>query len=250
MQEALGRIATHLQKSKSELLVWDYEIAFDYYPVTNPSTETIELEVKPECFLKQLFTERENKICICAIAFKRSLLIENEIRLTEDCLNGEDQEFIYKSIASTNHIDYAPIQWSRYVQRQRSFSHSMNIRKFDVLSAIDRLVIYFQYQNNAVSEWAKYLKYEHKISNFFYNLNSLMCGISLGSWMKDSRELLSQMDRAYPNLNIRVADMFKGYSGTNYVLYVRIYMYRISPILYIGTTLVVGKLKRIISKME
>ncbi|MGX1191846.1 glycosyltransferase family 2 protein [Metabacillus sp. SLBN-84] len=197
--------------------------------------------------IKNIIVEEKLFIAIGSAAYKRSILLDKNIRFTEDCSNGEDQEFIYKYLSESSKIKFVNEVLLFYVTRIGSISNSYNIRKFDVFNAMKRTINFFESkQNYELSEMSNYIKNNFIVRtylvNFFtcvnYDYNS-----SKNTNAK-AKDLLLEIDKHYPGLNKEVNYLMGRFQGsTKLKLQVKLFLF--SPVVFINMM----RIKKIINKI-
>ncbi|OBG70326.1 hypothetical protein A9X05_03810 [Mycobacterium sp. E3298] len=169
----------------------------DFYADKPPQPETMS---GSEAMTRILF-RRSLRIPMGGIAFQRQLLADRGIAFAPDCVNGEDQEFIFKGLACCGRVAFIDRPLFRYVQRGSSISYAYNVRKFDYVGAFARAAAFIDGLNAGRDEQLAAISHtlnnRHTVENYFYNLETC-----LNSGARPSlRRLLRDIDRAYPRLN-------------------------------------------------
>ncbi|WP_151737667.1 glycosyltransferase family 2 protein [Paenibacillus tengchongensis] len=179
--------------------------------------------------LADIFVHRRLRIWTGSIAFRRSFLLTHGIRYTERCVNGEDQEFIYKALSQASRVIAVPEVLSFYVQRTSSITGTYNVAKFDVAAAFKRTAEYFRAHPFAGMDTISQLLLGRELTeNYFYNLKTCLNGASTGR----IQDLLQDIDQAYPGLNQEMRGIMKDYAGEDRQLAVQIKAFLLSPVLY------------------
>ena len=94
----------------------------------------------------------------------------------------EDLEFIAKAIANASIVEFLPEVLSHYVQHRAGITRNYNVRRFDVIEALNRTSRYLQgMQIDALIPVSDYLEHSQTIEHF--EMNMLSC---VNSLMKDN----------------------------------------------------------------
>lgn len=75
----------------------------------------------------------------CSLVYRKDFLLEQNLFYNEKFINGEDINFIHKSIILTDSIYIIGKVLINYIQRPMSISNNFNIRKFDSVIAINEV---------------------------------------------------------------------------------------------------------------
>jgi glycosyltransferase involved in cell wall biosynthesis len=179
--------------------------------------------------LQNIFMHKSLRIWTGSIAYKRSFLLDHGILYTERCVNGEDQEFIYKALSRAVRVVSIPEVLSYYVQRTSSITGTYNVSKFDVVAAFKRVDEYFRaHPFSEAAAISELLMNREMTENYFYNLKTCLNGTT-GA---DIRSLLEDIGRAYPGLPQEMKLIMKHYQGDDRQLALHIKAFLISPPLY------------------
>ncbi|WP_379128355.1 glycosyltransferase family 2 protein [Paenibacillus sp. sgz500958] len=179
--------------------------------------------------LRRIFIDKSLRVWTGSIAYRRDFLVKNRLEYTERCVNGEDQEFIYKAFSRADRTITIPDVLSFYLQRSSSISNSYNVKKFDVVDAFKRVNEYFKaLPESELKPISDLLLNREMTENYFFNLNTcLACtkGIRI-------HDLLRDIESAYPGLTGDMKALMKHYKGDDRRLAFQIKAYQISPVLY------------------
>lgn len=246
-------IELHTRSGTPDILCWGYSLVREdkstIVNFTSAASDTSGSEA-----LKNIFVHKSLRIWTGSIAFKRTFLLENGIRYTERCVNGEDQEFIYKALSRASQVISIPDVQSFYVQRTSSISNTYNVNKFDMVDAFKRVADYFRtYPFDGTPEISELLLNRELTENYFYNLKTCLNGTA----GMDVRRLLHDIDAHYPGLPQEMLPLIRQYRGDDRQLALQIRAFLISPSLY-GVLIVLDrnwiqfkhKLKTVISRKE
>jgi glycosyltransferase involved in cell wall biosynthesis len=180
-------------------------------------------------------------IWTCSAIYKKELILNNNLAYTNGCINGEDQEFTFKALSEASQVIFLNEVLSYYVQRENSTSNSYNIRKFDVIDAIRRVVEHISNKNIENSEnIIQYLNTNHLFGNFFHVINSHIKSLqfdkkigAIGSW----RLLENDIEESFPGLLFQIKSKINDkkiiYFIASLKTRLKYRVFGISPILYI-----------------
>jgi len=221
-------IAVHTQEHEPEIICWGYDLVREdrstMVSFTSQYGDMTGIEA-----LQHIFITKSLRIWTGSIAFRRDFLLENGIRYTEQCVNGEDQEFIYKALSRATRVISIPDVLSFYLQRSTSISNSYNINKFDVVDAFKRVDLYFKaHPFRGAAMISDLLLNREMTENYFFNLKTCLTGTS-GITVQD---LLDDIEQTYPRLNHDMRVIMKQYNGSDSKLSLQIKSFLISPSLY------------------
>lgn len=222
------RIDQHTGEREPDILCWGYSLVREdkstIVSFISSSGDTTGSEA-----LKNIFVHKTLRIWTGSVAFRRDFLLKNGIKYTERCVNGEDQEFIYKALSRASRVLSIPDVLSYYLQRTSSISNTYNVNKFDVVNAFKRVGEYFRahpFQEAAMISGL--LLGREMTENYFYNLKTCLSGTT-GTRI---RSLLQDIDDAYPELNHEMRLIMQRYQGDDRQLAFQIKAFLISPPLY------------------
>lgn len=179
--------------------------------------------------IKKILIEKSMWMWTGSIAYRKELIINNNLQYTIGCNNGEDQEFNFKVLARSNKVIFINKILSYYVQRKSSISNNSDLRKLDSIYALKRTLNYLDsIPKEEMVEIKKILKNDVIIGNYLYNLQLLInntenLNIDL---------LLNQIEKKYPNLNFEIRNMMEAYDGSNIRLKYKIKLFLHFPRLY------------------
>jgi len=221
-------IHTHTQASAPEIICWGYSHVSED-GVTTLSYSSDYSDITGSEALTHIFVDKSLRIWTGSIAYKRELLLHHGLKYTERCVNGEDQEFIYKALSRAATVITLPDILSFYLQRNTSISNSYNVKKFDVVGVFKRVDAYFEaHPFEKLDMISPYIRNRELIENYFFNLKTCLNGtegISI-------QELLRDIDHTYPELNQEMYELIRRYRGNDRRLALYIRAFLISPLLY------------------
>ncbi|MDH6370719.1 glycosyltransferase involved in cell wall biosynthesis [Paenibacillus sp. PastF-3] len=221
-------VHTYTQPSDPEIICWGYS------HVTEDGVATLSYasaysDITGSEALTHIFVNKSLRIWTGSIAYKRELLLLHELQYTERCVNGEDQEFIYKALSRATRVITLPDILSFYLQRNTSISNSYNVNKFDVVDVFKRVDAYFEahpFEN--LDMISPYIRNRELIENYFFNLKTCLNETKGESIQK----LLRDIDHTYPELNQEMYELIRRYRGNDRRLALYIRTFLISPLLY------------------
>lgn len=183
--------------------------------------------------LKNIIIKNTMWIWTGSVVYRRELLLNNNLRYTEGCINGEDQEFNFKALSCAKDVLFIDKVLSYYVQRSGSISNVYNIRKFDFIAPIKRTI---QYMNNInepnLKEIINTLGNKILIDNYFHNLKACLRYNKKEKNDINIKTLLRDIDEAYPEINKEIFYIMKNYKGDNIKSLIKIKLFLISPRLF------------------
>ncbi|WNS41980.1 glycosyltransferase family A protein [Paenibacillus sp. MMS20-IR301] len=221
-------IELHTRSGAPDIICWGYSLVREdqstIVSFTSAAGDTSGSEA-----LKRVFVQRSLRIWTGSIAFRRSFLLEHGLRYTERCVNGEDQEFIYKALARAKRVVSRPEVLSFYVQRASSISGTYNVNKFDMVAAFKRTEAYFRaHPFEGTPEVSELLLGRELTENFFYNLKTCLNGTA-GTHIS---RLLQDIEARYPGLLQELRPVMRGYQGGDRQLTLQIKAFLFSPSVY------------------
>lgn len=226
------RIYDSLNKQVIDVICWAYNtvdedklLLTNYYDIY----EHIKKEVTGVEALRNILVDRSMWIWTGSAAFRKDFLCENQLRYTEGCSNGEDQEFSIKVLSKADCVIFIDEILSFYVQRQGSITYSRNIKKFDAISAVKRAVYDLNTADNSeLKKIAIIAETQFLVENYFDNLDSCMTGSNI-------RPLLREINEKYPGLTNEIKKTMSVYrigKTRFYKYYIKCKLFLISPDLY------------------
>lgn len=228
-----------LKYQEPDILCWGYNIVNEnnitianYFEKFNSNLTTMTgIET-----LEKYIIDRTLHICTGSAAYKKDMLLRNNITYTEGCSNGEDQEFIIKTLLVSKKISFINQVLSFYVQREDSISNTYNIKRFDAINAMKRTCEYINNtKDKRLDKVLNTIKNEKIIENFFYNYNSCMTFLFTHKNLS-SKEALRYIDedieRNYPGLNKFMRLLRKDYKGSNKKMFLQIKVFLFVPNIY------------------
>ena len=222
-----------------DIICWGYDIITDDMETLLKYEEKYAYEhqeMSGEVALRHMLQYRNMHICMGSALFKKELLDREKIRFTEGCTNGEDREFILKSLAVSNSVIFLAKTMFYYVQRKHSTTKSFNMKRFEAITAVERASRFIQEKNPELfSKLQTQFRYELILEQFLYNFNSCYAHLLKEqgmSYRKARKQLLHELENKWPGLNDRMLNLMKYYKGNNIKFLFRLKCFRISPLLY------------------
>lgn len=178
--------------------------------------------------LRRIVIDETMWVCTGSIAFRRQMLIDYGLRYTAGCSNGEDQEFSFKALSFVNKLMIINEAGTYYLQRKGSITNRYDISKFEAVKAMERTYEQLgSVVDSSIIPIAKAVKNKTMIQNYFYNLR-----ISLINSEIKIKNLISEIDQAFPGMNAKVRSVMQEYDGSNKKLGLKIRLFLFSPSLY------------------
>ncbi|NLZ38774.1 MAG: glycosyltransferase [Firmicutes bacterium] len=192
--------------------------------------------------LENILLNKTFWIWTCSAVYKKELITYNNLFYSEGCSSGEDHEFIFKALSIAKEVIFVDKVLSFYVQREGSISNSYNIRRFDVVGALQRSANYIKINAND-NILVDYLENNFLVDNFFYNFDSCLRYIysskkltSIVNFSKASR-FVNEIEIAYPGLTTKIKKkIIKSIKTAPLKVKIKCCCYLISPLLYIILT--------------
>ncbi|OMD31879.1 hypothetical protein BJP48_14895 [Paenibacillus odorifer] len=226
--DLVSTLQSYTQDEQPEIICWGYNHVSEGRETLLSCTSDYS-DVTGSEALARIFVNKSLRIWTGSIAYKREFLLLHELGYTERCVNGEDQEFIYKALSRAARVISIPDILSFYLQRNSSISNSYNVNKFDVVDAFKRVDEYFKtYPFAELDTISPLLMNRELIENYFFNLKTCLNGTEGVS----IQELLRDINHTYPKLNQEMDELIRRYRGDNRRLTLYIRTFLISPLLY------------------
>jgi len=234
----IEKIKDPLEKMKPDILCWGYNLVCGDKTLMNYSERfNYDFNEMPGMTaLEEIYLHRRFRIWTGSAAYRRDFLSRMSLVFTTGCSNGEDQEFIMKSLSVADKVVFLPFILSFYVQREDSVSYSYNPKKFEAIDAIERAIDYIKSNSAKDSKGiTSYFENELIVENFLYNYNSSLEYLVSTKKLKFKAAidyLNTDIDRHNPGLNEKVQIKMKKTKSKNIKFNIRLVCFRISPILY------------------
>lgn len=151
-------IAFGYNKVSNNKVIWEYRQQYDYIEQDSNSKQVL-----------NEFLEYKIHLCVSNIVYLKSFLYKNDLKYLLGCHNGEDQNFIIKSLIKCNSIGSIHKVLMSYNQRETSISYSTSIKRLTIIEAYQDLINYMV-KNNLSSEILSKIKYERFANNAITNL--------------------------------------------------------------------------------
>ena len=232
-EELVENIYKYIDKKEYDILLWgfnqvtedgktiySYSDKYDYYFSEMTGTEA----------LRRIICENSLWICIGSAVYNKQLLDKYMLRFTENCTSGEDIEFTYKALSKTKKILFIDKILFYYLQRKDSRSKNYNIKKLDAIYAIQRASKYISNTSNKeLCEILQYMEYDERVKVYLNFLQAVFLNCDI-SYLK---QVFSNIEKVFPDLNKDMKEVMKGYRGNNTKLSLKIYFFLLSPRLYL-----------------
>jgi len=233
-----------------DIICWGYNIVGE-----NKSTirNYFDLYERQECLLtglqalKNILLDKKMSIWTGSVAYKKNHLKNYQLYYTNQCCNGEDQEFAIKAFVTASTVYFFPEVLSYYVQRKGSISHIYNIKRFDAIDAFKRAATFIENlsDDELSNDIACYLKQEYVLENYLSNFSSSLSALQENlSLRRRTMKLHEDLESHYPGLVKEMNAMMKKYKGGNKKLIIRIKLFQLSPVIYLLILQLINKLKK------
>lgn len=242
--EAVESILKHIDQGP-EVVCWGYDTVNENKTVINSYFDLVDFKMKDlsgiEC-LRSVIINKTLFLWTGSVLYNKKFLIENEIKYTNGCSNGEDQEFIYKALSRANKVLFINKVLSYYLQREGSISNSYNLKRFDAINAMKRTYKFIEQSSDPkMIEVGEYLRGHKIIGNYFYNLES--CYMKASN--RNIKELFLKIDEINPGLNYEVKMIMQKFKSRNIKYLLKVKLFLISPSLYLNYVYLKYKLKNV-----
>jgi glycosyltransferase involved in cell wall biosynthesis len=170
-----------------------------------------------------------------SVAYNKKFLTTYKLVYTEGCINGEDQEFIYKCLSRATKVHFINKVLSFYLYRKNSITNSFNINKFDSVNAFIRTYDYIKnIKDQRLTGIVEKIKNDKVINNYLGNLNNCIRYHSKTNITKRDiiSNILDKIDTEYPELNKEIKEIMKNYSGDSLRIKLASKLFLLSPLLY------------------
>ncbi|MGH4139643.1 glycosyltransferase family 2 protein [Clostridium sp.] len=196
--------------------------------------------------LNNIINHKNMWIYTGSAVYRNEFLIQNDIKYTQGCVNGEDQEFTIKALSRAKDVIFIDSVLCYYVQRETSISNSYNIKRFDTIAALQRTYKYLMdIDNSELDAIAKKIKSQHIVDNYIYNFDCCLdYTYKTGELSKESfKNLYDDIEGAYPTPNKEVISSMRHYKGKSIKILFKVKMFLNSPALYIWIFSLKSKIK-------
>lgn len=184
--------------------------------------------------LKKIIIEKTCWIWTGCAVYNREFLIKNKLKYTEGCINGEDLEFIFKSLTKAKKTKFINKTLSYYLIRENSTIWSYNIKKLDNLLAFFRVLDFFK-KNKVPKEIIKHFKYDIIPRHFIVTTTILMIYS-----MISKKDFFSDLEKNYRGLLNKIKPYLKKYIGRETMIKINIKLFLISPKFYFFILKLIG----------
>ncbi|AMQ07888.1 glycosyltransferase family 2 protein [Sporosarcina psychrophila] len=229
-----------VENEKFEVICWGFNAVNEDYKSQSNYFEKYSsalTNMKGYEALENIIIEKTLWICTGSAVFKRELLLNENLKYSDDFVNGEDQEFTIKALSVADNVCFINEVLFYYVQREGSISNSYNINRFDAINAMIRTYEYLQGKSdNRFNNIIHVIKNELILGNYFHNFNS--CITYLVTHEKRSiysaqKLLNSDIESKYLGLNQMILTLMGKYTGNNRKLYLQVKLFLFSPFIHI-----------------
>jgi len=237
--ELVNTIYDNIKKQISDIYCWGYNFVKEDQTVLLDYFDKYDSNLKKMTgaeALNNIIINKSMNICTGSAAFKVEYLIENNNYYTEDCINGEDMEFIYKALSKADEVIFIAAILFNYLLRNDSISNTYNINRFDAINAMLRTSRYMECTNAVELKLiSEKITNEKIIEHYLYNFNSCFKNLYFNnkySVREATKEIYHFIDIKFPNINNMIGIKMKQYRGGNINFLLSIKMFLISPVLY------------------
>ncbi|WP_407306893.1 glycosyltransferase family 2 protein [Desulfosporosinus sp. SB140] len=237
--QLVKKVVDTIKNEEPEIICWGFDIVnedsvklsgfFDNYKSFGNQISGIKV-------LKKIILEKQFWICTGSAVYKRQWLLNHNLKYTEGCANGEDQEFTYKALSQAKKVSFKQEVLTYYVRRIGSMSNSFDIKRFDVINAMLRIGEYFKsLKLEELREVIDCITNDSIISNYIYNYVSCADYLSMESKFpkKQTIEVLNcQLDNEYPGLRENLYHRMSNFKGNSIISMFKIKLFYRSSLFY------------------
>lgn len=228
--DCVATIHKHCRDRRTDIVCWGFDEINEDLSVHRRYLQYFQGDM--QCLtgneaLEQIIVHKSLRIWSGSAAYKREFLLREKLAFHEGCSNGEDQEFIYKSLSKAAAVLFINRTLSFYLQRPDSISNRYDVQRFDVVDALDRA--YSQIAKVGSTAALEYAFQTVYIGNYMHNLDSCI----ENSRMRYIKHILQDIDAAYPGLNKKMRKAMRTYKGEDQAIKRRSLLFLLSPFLYV-----------------
>lgn len=177
---------------------------FDVHPVLPKAMTGVEA-------LHRRTVDRSLRLWTASAAYRRAYIDINALEFTPGCATGEDLEFSYLALLHARRVVFLPAVLSRYRKRSSSVTASSSHARFESTLALRRVMAHLDADDRAeVQPIASHFRRSKTLVNYFHTLESCM---SLSNSLS-VRQLLEQIEEAFPSLNYDMRGMILSPDGS------------------------------------
>lgn len=223
-----------------DILFYQFERVFDInespIDLETGNNDCFEIVTNSSSILKIL--NDEIKISMPSIAFDINKINEFNIRFKEDCINGEDREFIFNYLFVTEKSMIIPETLFFYVQRPTSISNSFSIRRIDSVYAYIRILNNFKKNKNKIFtkdfDLIKNSLGTQIFAEYIGNFNNFLRfkGSTVFLNSNTINTIVKKIEEEYPFLNNDLDNLYKSISMTNSKTKFMTKIYKVNLLLY------------------
>jgi|GEM_PF-873744 len=151
---------------------------------------------------------RKLTINSCSAIYKKEFLLRNKLMFEIGCTNGEDQEFIYKSLSNAQKIKFIHDILVYIVRRPGSVTNSPNIKKFDAIDALLRTADYLHNKDNiTLHEIASFIDGHKLASNYLLIYRTIYDNVlnePITKYLNIINKLENDIEYSYPSIKKKI----------------------------------------------
>lgn len=201
-------IYNYIKNYEPDIICWGFDVVNEYKTIISNYFDNYEYEkliISGIDALKKIIIDNEMWIWTGSAIYSKKLILDNNLKYTEGCTNGEDQEFTFKALSNAKSVVFIDKILSYYLQRSSSVSNSYNIKRFDSINAMLRVSEYMNNKDGTIDEHIRTsIRSKNIIYNYFYNFNSCLDALKSElnySQKKSIKLIIDDINRNYPNMN-------------------------------------------------
>lgn len=185
-------------------------------------------------FLHDVLISKSIYLIIGNVVYRRELIVNNGIQFAMDCIAGEDMEFTFRALSFANSVRFTRDALTFYVQRDTSTIHKYNIRKFDSILALKRVITFFrQSENKELMNLAEACEVDLLVNNYMghyrFSLEQIIVERHLRA-CEAIRALNQDIERLYPGMRDELGTLIKLKNRNSSLNRTKIF--QLSPMLY------------------
>lgn len=196
----------------TDILVFNYSKYNNRNNVTKPiNREFIEKNVVTGEEFSLLIFKKIYNISMSNVIFRLKNIKNNNIKFYENCINGEDREFIFKNLFHSSRVYVLNATLFYYNYRGDSISNTFKIRKFDSVEAYIRILNYYISLNLKSDEEILSYLLTTIMENYYGNLNSFIRSEYKSKFVTGNNvcDIFNRLEFEYPTLTYTIEQIIQ-----------------------------------------
>lgn len=161
---------------EEKLKIKKYDMLFFKYDIVNDTKKLMKYEEKYKILdeenkginILRMYLREDIFICIGSAIYKKSIIINNNLKFNINSANGEDQEFICKFLSHSENINFIDETFFYYYRRNGSITNSISLKRLDVVKSFLNLEEYLN-SINYDKKTIDIIKNKKIIEEIYYN---------------------------------------------------------------------------------